>query len=87
MKKLLPLVVLGLCVYLLFNSYPEFFNRFDSSQVESPTNNSRIRQAFEDRRSDVQVRGEGTVIAILPDDTKGSRGISPANALQRWPLL
>jgi len=73
MKKLFPLVVLGLCAYLLFNSYPEIFNRFDSSQVQSPAGNSRIRQAFENRQSDVQVRGEGTVVAILADDTKGRR--------------
>jgi Protein of unknown function (DUF3465) len=72
-KKLLPLVALFLSAYLLFNFYPEIIDRFDSSQVQNPANNSRIRQAFENRQSDVQVRGEGTVVAILSDDTKGSR--------------
>ncbi|MDO4440853.1 MAG: DUF3465 domain-containing protein [Moraxella sp.] len=36
-------------------------------------NNERIIDAFKQRRSDVQVRGCGTVTAILPDDNKGSR--------------
>lgn len=31
-----------------------------------------IRQAFSQRRSNVQVRGSGTVIKTLPDDRKGT---------------
>ena len=33
----------------------------------------KIAQAFQQRRSDVQVQGVGQVIAVLPDDNKGSR--------------
>ena len=35
--------------------------------------NAEIRAAFEARRSDVQVRGEGTVQRVLSDDNEGSR--------------
>ena len=35
--------------------------------------NELIITSFEQRRSDVQVKGCGTVVAILPDDNKGSR--------------
>jgi hypothetical protein len=32
-----------------------------------------IARAFENRASDVQVEGEGTVVRLLPDDTNGAR--------------
>lgn len=32
-----------------------------------------LKQAYETHQSDIQVQGFGTVIRILPDDTKGSR--------------
>ena len=50
-----------------------------ASQVESIAPNKRIDtasevdRAFEVRQSDVQVRGQGVVIKLLSDDTKGSR--------------
>ncbi|MEM7078312.1 MAG: neutral zinc metallopeptidase [Pseudomonadota bacterium] len=35
--------------------------------------NNEIHAAFAQRRSDVQVKGEGVVIKVLPDDNEGSR--------------
>lgn len=32
-----------------------------------------LRHAFENRLSDIQIQGEGTVVKTLPDDNKGSR--------------
>ncbi len=37
------------------------------------TESSEIEQVFEQRKSDVQVEGEGTVTRILSDDQEGSR--------------
>lgn len=34
---------------------------------------SALQQAIRDGRSDVQVRGEGEVVRLLPDDLEGSR--------------
>lgn len=39
----------------------------------SRCNNALIQQSFEERRSNVQVKGCGVVSATLKDDTKGSR--------------
>ncbi len=36
-------------------------------------NDSVLGQAFESNRSDIQVKGSGTVIRLLPDDTQGSK--------------
>lgn len=36
-------------------------------------NDTRLKQAYENHQSDVQVRGLGTVSRVLPDDNKGSR--------------
>jgi hypothetical protein len=39
----------------------------------SQDSNSAVRMAYDSRQSDVQVRGQGTVLRILPDDIDGSR--------------
>ncbi|WP_076411725.1 DUF3465 domain-containing protein [Shewanella sp. UCD-KL12] len=36
-------------------------------------NDSVLTQAYESNRSDIQVKGSGTVIRLLPDDTQGSK--------------
>ena len=37
------------------------------------TTASALQQAIENRQSDIQVRGSGTVTRLLPDDNEGSR--------------
>lgn len=44
---------------------------FGISHVQA--NDTRLKQAYENHQSDVQVRGSGTVYRVLPDDNKGSR--------------
>ncbi|WP_084005364.1 DUF3465 domain-containing protein [Gilvimarinus polysaccharolyticus] len=39
----------------------------------SPSNNNALQQAWQQQRSDVQVRGSGIVSRVLADDTKGSQ--------------
>ena len=39
----------------------------------STSSDSTIQNAYNDRQSDLQVRGEGIVTRILPDDLEGSR--------------
>lgn len=34
---------------------------------------AKLGKAFRDRRSDLQVRGGGVVVKVLPDDTRGSQ--------------
>lgn len=36
-------------------------------------NDNVLKQAYNNQRSDIQVRGKGKVARILPDDNKGSR--------------
>jgi len=43
------------------------------SATHSGDDNSEITEAFKSRRSDVQVRGIGTVLRVMNDDTRGSR--------------
>ena len=44
---------------------------FGISHVQA--NDTRLKQAYVNHQSDVQVRGSGTVYRVLPDDNKGSR--------------
>lgn len=36
-------------------------------------NDYQLKQAFENHQSDLQIKGKGKVVHILPDDNKGSR--------------
>ncbi len=45
----------------------------DTGGTPSADGDAVLQQAFEQRRSDVQVEGEGRVVKTLPDDNKGSR--------------
>lgn len=49
------------------------FNKSQQSSANQFCNNQIIVDSFQHQRSDVQVRGCGRVVAILPDDNKGSR--------------
>jgi len=73
MKKLLTGVTFVVCAYLFLHYYPETLQNYDASQDRAPAHENLIEQALQNRISDLQVEGEGTVIAILPDDTRGSR--------------
>ncbi len=57
MKKLITLFLVLLC--------------FGVSHVQA--NDARLKQAYQNHKSDVQVRGSGLVSRLLPDDNKGSR--------------
>lgn len=39
----------------------------------SLTQAQTVENAYKNRQSDVQIKGQGTVVKILPDDNKGSR--------------
>ena len=73
MKKLLITGIVLVAVYLgglqsqLIDS-PQVGAVSSAGQVDD-----ELAQAFEDRRSDVQVRGRGEVIKVLADDNDGSR--------------
>lgn len=42
------------------------------SDEENSDNSQLIADAFKNKQSDIEVEGEGTVIKLLPDDTKGN---------------
>lgn len=69
-KSIYIAAVLGLAYLLSYVSEPT-----DGALVSpAPASSSeQVMQAYENRQSDVQVRGQGTVLKVLPDDTKGSR--------------
>ncbi|NBB91984.1 MAG: DUF3465 domain-containing protein [Gammaproteobacteria bacterium] len=41
--------------------------------LETADSDAVLARAFENRRNDLQVRGEGQVVRVLPDDNDGSR--------------
>jgi hypothetical protein len=74
MKKLvLLLAVAAAACYGLARDETPAPARPDAVAPAAARSGDPIARAFENRRSDVQVAGQGTVIKILPDDADGSR--------------
>ncbi|CED57010.1 DUF3465 domain-containing protein [Aliivibrio wodanis] len=46
---------------------------FSIISFNAQANDSQLKQAFENHQSDLQIKGQGKVVHILPDDNKGSR--------------
>ena len=57
-----------------------FIAAFCLVSVGALANDYKLGQAYENHQSDIQVRGSGTVIRLLPDDNKGSRHQSKHSA-------
>ncbi len=53
------------------------YSVLDSRQSPAPgggvSDDALVASAYENQQSDLQVQGEGVVLRILPDDTRGSR--------------
>lgn len=81
MKKSLPAAILLAVLAALWN---EFGGALDGglatgtasvpdSVVDVASEDATLDAAFRDQRNDLQVRGRGTVVHVLPDDTRGSQ--------------
>jgi len=69
MKRLIPIVVLFIAVYIGWGQ----INRPSNSPGFTDQSDTALSTAFHERRSGIQFQGNGTVIKILPDDHEGSR--------------
>lgn len=72
MRKLLFLVVVGAIVYGL-GYLTDQDDLKPGSSLWDETTATAVEAAYNNRQSDVQVQGQGTVVRILPDDNDGSR--------------
>ncbi len=70
MKKTVLLIVITFSLYGLSDNTPNFLQAYAG---QSTTDDRVLTSAFENRQSDIQVEGSGSVIKILDDDTNGSR--------------
>ncbi len=70
MKKIALLIVTVLSIYGYLGNNSDFI---PSYAKQNAADDSTLSNAYENRKSDIQVDGSGVVIRILPDDTSGSR--------------
>ncbi len=75
MKKLMLIAVIVVAGYTAFNQY---LASSSPAQVgvlsQQPSNSdSEFASAYQNRASQLQLRGRGSVVKLLPDDNKGSR--------------
>jgi len=70
MKKILIGAVVGAVLYGMFGANSSMLL---SSTEYSSARDQKVSAAFRKHQSDVQVRGSGVVIKILPDDTRGAK--------------
>ena len=69
MRKIL-LVIMGLALSGVLARHPAILRFFEATPVQD---DQHIAQAYANRQSNLQVRGEGIVRRILSDDTRGRR--------------
>ncbi len=69
MRKVLP-VIIGLALVGILARHPALLSFFNASPVPD---DQQIGRAYENRQSNLQVRGEGIVRRVLSDDTRGRR--------------
>lgn len=73
MKRLLPIALLAIIGFFVSRG-PELIPDWSPTAEQSGTaSDAALRAAYQNRRSDVQIRGQGEVVRILPDDNDGSR--------------
>ncbi len=74
MKKLILIVAIAAAaVYGLWRNDPSAPPSATTDVTSAAHDDTSIARAFEYRRSNIQVEGQGTVTRILPDDADGSR--------------
>ena len=69
MRKIIP-VIIGLVVLGVLARQPAVLRFFNAAPIQD---DHQIAQAFANRQSNLQVRGEGIVRRVLSDDTQGRR--------------
>ncbi|WP_261845008.1 DUF3465 domain-containing protein [Aliamphritea ceti] len=69
----ISVVLLGFLAFFGYDALQGEFNRGSLETYEVTSTDALLKQAFQDRKSDLQVTGTGTVIRILQDDLQGSR--------------
>ena len=72
MKKLILIVLIGLGVYGYLEQ-PNQVSPVVKSTFSTEGSDKSLQVAYDNKQSDLQLRGTGKVIKILPDDLKGSR--------------
>ncbi|MDA3920187.1 MAG: DUF3465 domain-containing protein [Salinisphaera sp.] len=73
MKRYFPLLLLVIVVIFGVDRLVPTGHVAPAGVVSAQENTSEIGQAFRNLASNVQVRGRGTVLKVLADDTRGSR--------------
>ena len=67
--KALPIMIISLCIL-----YPLSANDiFGSFKKNNTSNKQSIKNAYKNRKSNIQVKGSGKVMRVLSDDKKGSK--------------
>lgn len=74
MKKLFIALLVGLALYGVQQRHPGLLQGLTGAPAATASSTSaQLRQAYEDRRSDLRVEGRAVVTRVLRDDLKGSR--------------
>ncbi len=70
-RKLLPVLALLMAAVITWQQQ-DHLTGAPTTSLETQTSD-RLAKAFSNRESNLQIEGVGTVLRVLPDDTRGSR--------------
>jgi hypothetical protein len=75
MKKLIFIAVFILAGQTGYNKYVALSSPTDAAVLSalSDSSDAKLASAYKHRTSNIQIKGQGTVVKILPDDNDGSR--------------
>lgn len=72
-KKLTTRSIPALVLLLLLVQLWQYYSDGQGGAETASSTDARLQQAFAARENDLQIEGAGTVVKVLPDDTKGSQ--------------
>lgn len=66
-------VIILAIIFVILGFYLRDQSFFEQPRIETPVTGGAVSNAYRQKQSNIQVKGSGTVVAVLKDDNTGTR--------------